>query len=93
MRVRTDAKLGGTAVRDYRPGSSILFPGLLFCPETGSNDKKETDIMKTIQISDVTLRKAEAASLSFKERVEIARPAGPFSFNYRNAGLALINVV
>ena len=27
--------------------------------------------MKTIQISDVTLRKAEAASLSFKERVEI----------------------
>ena len=29
--------------------------------------------MKTIQISDVTLRKAEAASLSFKERVEIAR--------------------
>lgn len=29
--------------------------------------------MKTIQISDVTLRKADAASLSFKERVEIAR--------------------
>lgn len=29
--------------------------------------------MKTIQISDVTLRKTDAASLSFKERVEIAR--------------------
>ena len=29
--------------------------------------------MKTIQISDVTLRMAEASALSFKERVEIAR--------------------
>jgi len=29
--------------------------------------------MKTIQISDVTLRKTDTASLSFKERVEIAR--------------------
>ena len=29
--------------------------------------------MKTIQISDVTLRMEEASALSFKERVEIAR--------------------
>ena len=57
------------------PGAGYSAPGAFCYVPMGQkeDEQKETKLMKTIQISDVTLRMAEASALSFKERVEIAR--------------------